>query len=114
MYQITYRLLVRLEGQLKHLDLWESQHPPAEALASEKPFAIGALDFHQWLQFIFLPRMHALVEGQLPLPDAIGVSPMAAQVYKHKLEQYAQLIEVLREIDIHLSGKDPLLEDRQN
>jgi len=113
-YQITYRLLVRLEGQLKHLDLWESQHPPAAALASEKPFAIDSLDFHQWLQFIFLPRMHALVEGKLPLPDTIGVSPMAAQVYKNKLDQYHELIAVLREIDMHLSGKDPLTEDHKS
>lgn len=108
MQQRTYRLLLRIEAELKHHELWQEHYPEPERLASQQPFAVDTLAFHQWLQFIFLPRMHALVEGQRPLPKNIGVSPMAAQVYSAKLEQYEQLVEALRELDILLSGSDPL------
>lgn len=108
MQQRTYRLLLRIEAELKQQDLWQQHYPEPELLASQQPFAVDTLAFHQWLQFIFLPRMHALVEGQRPLPKNIGVSPMAAQVYSAKLDEFAELITALRELDILLSGSDPL------
>ncbi|MFP3631919.1 YqcC family protein, partial [Burkholderia sp. SIMBA_045] len=50
---------------------------------------VDTLEFHQWLQFIMLPRMWALVDSKRPLPEGIAVSPMAAHIYRSELEQYA-------------------------
>lgn len=107
-------VLEQLETQLKQHDLWQSQWPSPEQLASTQPFAIDTLAFHQWLQFILLPRMHALVEGQHPLPEKFAVSPMATHVYRAELAQYRGLIQVLHELDILLSGEDPLELERQS
>jgi uncharacterized protein YqcC (DUF446 family) len=54
---------------------------PAEALASVEPFSVDTLDFEQWLQWIFLPRMKMILEQDLPLPNASGIQEMAEMVY---------------------------------
>ena len=53
-------LLIDLEGALRSRLLWDADEPSPEALASTQPFCIDTLDFPQWLQFVFLPRMRAL------------------------------------------------------
>ncbi len=109
--QRAARLLERIEAELNSLGVWQSHNPPAQALASQEPFAIDTLDFHQWLQFIMLPRMWAILDGELPLPENIAVSPMATQVYREQLEEYETLIMILRDFDVLLSGTDPLVDD---
>ncbi|EKE84856.1 YqcC family protein [Idiomarina xiamenensis] len=113
-YQQTQALLDAIEAQLQQLELWQSQPPSAAALASEQPFAVDTLHFHQWLQFILLPRMRALIDGRLMLPENIAISPMAAQVYQAHIQQdngYLILVEHIRQLDVLLSGQDPLQDD---
>ncbi|HAS15433.1 MULTISPECIES: YqcC family protein [Idiomarina] len=110
-YQKAARLLDRIERELNSLGLWQSHQPPVQALESQQPFAVDTLEFHQWLQFIMLPRMWSLVDSQRPLPEGVAVSPMAAHTYRNELEQYEQLIALIREFDVLLSGTDPLQED---
>lgn len=109
--QRAARLLERIEAELNSLGLWQSHFPPPQALASDQPFAMDTLDFHQWLQFVMVPRMWDLVDGEHPLPANIAVSPMATHVYKDQLAHHEGLIDSLREFDILLSGSDPLAED---
>jgi len=45
------------------------------------------------------------------LPSSIAVSPMAAHTFRNELEQHEQLIELIREFDVLLSGTDPLQDD---
>ncbi|MBG23208.1 MAG: hypothetical protein CMF22_07100 [Idiomarinaceae bacterium] len=109
--QRAARLLERLEAELNCLGLWQADCPAAHELQSSEPFAVDKLDFHQWLQFIMLPRMWDMIDGEHPLPQNIAVSPMAAHVYRHELENHEGLISILREFDVLLSGADPLAED---
>jgi len=109
--QRAARLLERIEAELNCLGLWQTHYPSAQALESVEPFAMDTLDFHQWLQFIMLPRMWAMLDGEHPLPQNIAVSPMATHVYREELEHHEGLISSLREFDVLLSGADPLAED---
>jgi uncharacterized protein YqcC (DUF446 family) len=109
--QRAARLLERLEAELNCLGLWQNDCPAPHELESSEPFAVDKLDFHQWLQFIMLPRMWDMIDGEHPLPQNIAVSPMATQVYRHELENHEGLITILREFDVLLSGADPLAED---
>ena len=58
-----------------------------------------------------IPRMWSLIDGQRPLPESTSISPMAAHTYRNELEQYEQLIGLIREFDVLLSGTDPLQDD---
>jgi uncharacterized protein YqcC (DUF446 family) len=92
-------ILLDIECELRRVRLWQSEEPSDEALASDQPFALDTLDFHQWLQFILLPRMYHLVNERLPLPDACGISPVAEEVYKHQLEAMRPLLMQLQRLD---------------
>lgn len=107
-YQQVQRLLIDLQLELRQLDLWQQDSPPVSALRSTQPFAVDTLEFHQWLQFIMIPRLQAIVIERGPLPANMAVSPMAAQVYKGQLKTYRKLISCLRELDAKVSGVDPM------
>ena len=57
-------LLIDIECALRRGDFWQTETPPASALASTEPFAVDTIDFHQWLQFVFLPRMRELINAR--------------------------------------------------
>lgn len=107
--QLAIRLFA-VEQHLRDLDVWSDTAPSAVALASDQPFAIDTLEFNEWLQFIFLPRMQALAHSGAYLPSACGIAPMAEEYFRGQYfrEQSTagveQLIEALTAIDQLLSG----------
>lgn len=96
-------LLMDLEAQLHLLGCWDKQSPGGEALASTSPFAIDTLEFYQWLQWIFIPKMHDLIERKLLVTMACGITPMAEQWAAMRGFKAEQLLKVLAEIDQLLS-----------
>jgi uncharacterized protein YqcC (DUF446 family) len=92
-------LLMDTEQELRRLDLWQTQSPSEEALASTEPFAVDQLSFDQWLQFIFLPRMHKLIDAKAPLPEQCSIAPMAEEFFKAQEINGATVVAVLAAID---------------
>jgi uncharacterized protein YqcC (DUF446 family) len=95
-------LLIDIEQELRVMGLWESEMPSIEALSSTEPFAIDALSFPQWLQFIFIPKMKYLVDQQ-SLPSSCSIAPMAEEVFAQS-NHAVGLIAHLRAIDNLLSN----------
>ncbi|MBE7373764.1 YqcC family protein [Pseudomonas lopnurensis] len=89
--------LLLIERELRVLGLWAPVPPTPEALASSEPFCVDTLQFEQWLQWIFLPRMKTIIEGGLPLPAISGIHAMAEMVYRER--QVAGLLAALRRFD---------------
>lgn len=90
--------LLLIERELRVQGWWESQAPSAEALASPEPFCVDSLAFEQWLQWIFLPRMKALLEAGAALPQVSGIQAMAEQAYGAQARARG-LIALLGEFD---------------
>lgn len=100
--------LLGLESLLKQFDLWEEVTPSQDALASTQPFAIDTLRFNQWLQFIFFPRVHALLDAGQSLPGRCGLAPMMEEFVRLEAglspEQGTRLIRQVRLIDDHFAS----------
>ncbi len=96
-------ILMDIEKELRDLRLWEFESPSPEALASTQPFAIDTLNFPQWLQFIFIPRLYWMLEQRAPLPSVSGVKPMAEEYFSVLNVNSAALILHLNRIDTLLS-----------
>ncbi|ABV88210.1 YqcC family protein [Shewanella pealeana] len=94
--------LLALETELAKQGLLSTVAPTEQALASTTPFACDVMPFEQWLQFIFLPKMHYLIDNQMPLPTAISIAPMAEHVWAANIE-YKRVIQLLTELDALLS-----------
>lgn len=76
--------LLLIERELRVLGLWASVPPSPVALASAEPFCVDTLEFEEWLQWIFLPRMKVILEEGQPLPSVSGIHPMAEVVYRER------------------------------
>jgi uncharacterized protein YqcC (DUF446 family) len=98
-YIAVTEILVGIEEELRKLQLWDFESPSAEALASTEPFAVDTLNFPQWLQFIFVPRLYFIIEQQLGLPNNSGVAPMAEQYFQALSVNSSTLIKHLQKID---------------
>ena len=96
-------LLIDIECELRRADLWSAETPSAEALASVEPFCVDTLDFQQWLQFILLPRMNALIAAQAPLPDKCDITAMAETVWPTNI-QAKPVINTLKIFDNIING----------
>ena len=92
-------LLARIQAELQQLDLWQTAPPPPAALQSTEPFCVDSLDLSQWLQWILLPRMQALLDGGLPLPGNCGIHPIAEQNFSGLAQDCAALLKAIREFD---------------
>lgn len=77
--------LIDLETALKAHKQWESIAPSAEALASTQPFCVESLSPTQWLQWIFITRMHALLEAKATLPRNFAITPYLEEALKNEI-----------------------------
>ena len=102
-HQAAMSLLNAVEGQLKQLSMWQVDYPSAQALSSQQPFCCDTLSFEQWLQFILIPRMTTLIEGNHPLPGEISIAPMAEEAFKHLGIKASPLIKCINDFDKLLS-----------
>jgi uncharacterized protein YqcC (DUF446 family) len=92
-------ILLALEKELLAQGRWETSPPDPAALQSTQPFAFDTLSFDQWLQWIMLPRMHALLVHQQPLPMHCAMQPMAEETYAESDPASAQITKLLGDID---------------
>ncbi|MDX2349236.1 MAG: YqcC family protein [Porticoccus sp.] len=96
--------LLEVERVLRKMNCWSDITPSPEALTSTQPFAVDTLEFVEWLQFVFLPRIHLLVEAAAPLPQNCQIAPMAEESINRSSHQAAELIKLLESIDTLLSN----------
>jgi uncharacterized protein YqcC (DUF446 family) len=88
-----------IEGELRQLGWWSVTSPTAQALASEQPFAVDSMEFEQWLQWLFLPRMQQILTAGGALPGACGIQSMAEMVLVDRASQARTLLALLGEFD---------------
>ena len=98
--------LVLIERELRLQGWWDAESPGAEALSSVEPFSVDTLEFEQWLQWIFLPRMKMILEQDLPLPNASGIQEMAELVFAQRnLQGKDRRLQVLlKEFDLLITA----------
>lgn len=106
MRQQLRQQLLALEEELRGLGLWQPQAPAPEALASSEPFCVDTLSLHQWLQWLLIPRVHALLDGELPLPASCNVQAIAEESFKDQEQDCSRLLQLIGEIDELITRAD--------
>lgn len=67
--------LRRLEATMKATNLWRMETPDSAAFHSQQPFCVDTMALPQWLRFVFIARLDALVERRAALPARCDVAP---------------------------------------
>ncbi|MBW3694345.1 YqcC family protein [Vibrio sp. T187] len=92
------QLLSLLEQHLQAEELWDQVPPSQEALASTQPFAIDTLQPEQWLQWIFIVKIQAMLELGQAMPQGFSIHPYFSEVWKGQPEK-AVILDVIQSID---------------
>lgn len=95
--KILTRLLNLLEERLKETDLWQAAQPDAAAFNSHTPFCVDTMNIEQWLRYVFLPRMQALIDSGKNLPTSCAMTEQIDLVLTHK--EKARVMEITLAID---------------
>lgn len=91
--------LLFLEAEMRALGWWQSESPTAEALQSSEPFCVDHLTFSEWLQWVYIPKMHAFMEAHAALPAASGLRSIAEEAWKGSREDVRRLFRVVMALD---------------
>ena len=97
--------LLLIERELRLLGWWAGVAPEAERLASTVPFCADTLALQEWLQWIFLPRMKAIIEQGGALPGACTIHPMGEEAWGGEGVRVAGLLARLAEFDRLISAR---------
>lgn len=102
-YRRLIYILDLMEDAMRDQCLWSSIPPSVVAMASNMPFCCDAMPLVQWLQWVLLPRLRAIVEVRGPLPVRSGIAPYAEVVWPNT-PPYPALLAILRDLDTVLGG----------
>jgi uncharacterized protein YqcC (DUF446 family) len=91
--------LIDIEAELRRLQQWDAESPTPAALASVEPFCVDTLTLAQWLQFIFIPRMYALVDAQQLPPGRCEIQPMAEEYFRSSKLDVLPLLRHIARLD---------------
>lgn len=89
--------LITLQDNLIAFQLWSAEAPHHSAFESEQPFCIDTMNGEEWLQWVFIPRMRALIESNSDLPTNFSLTPYFEEVFKehpNKIELLASLKQI--------------------
>jgi len=81
-YDAIASIILEVELELRRLNLWSEKVPDKQRLQSVEPFCIDTLDFHEWVQFVFLSRIKIIIEKNGQLPENSAIQAMAEEYLK--------------------------------
>ena len=97
------RLLDDVQAILELDGRWTSSPPAEERLNSSVPFCMDTLEFTEWLQWIYVARLRALIEANSPLPKGALVKPYAEEAMRVANYDSPDLLILIEAIDKQLA-----------
>jgi uncharacterized protein YqcC (DUF446 family) len=96
-------IILLLEAELRRIGLWEEAAPEKQALESTLPFCHDSLEFHQWLQWVLIPKTRELIEKDIALPTTSDIAALAEYRFEQMPQETDALLKLIREFDRLLS-----------
>jgi uncharacterized protein YqcC (DUF446 family) len=71
--------LASIEAEMRRLGYWNVQRPTDEQITNGGAFGTNSMAFVQWLRWVFVPKVHELLDTGAPLPASSSVGAQAAR-----------------------------------
>lgn len=97
-HTITQRLQ-QVEAVMREHDYWQQSAPDAAAFNSDQPFCLDTMAPLEWLQWVLIPRMSALIASGAPMPAGFAVAPYYEVALTPVTPGYTALLIALRDLD---------------
>ena len=98
--------LLLIEQEMRTQGLWSDTVPSEDDLSSTEPFSVDRLDFEQWVQWIFLPKMKVIIEQGQSLPSVSGIRHMAEHVFGQRRGNWKPLLRHFEAFDLLISPSE--------
>lgn len=95
-------ILEDIEQAMRNDKLWHATPPEPEAFESKEPFSVDTMSADQWLQWVLIPRMYALLAAEAPLPTRFAITPY----FEEAMPEAALLLNQLQRLDDLLNIED--------
>lgn len=92
-------LLRQIRMEMQMLQLWGTEQPSPQAMASTEPFAVDAMSFDDWLQWMMVPRLETMLQQGQSLPYNSNISAMAEEAFKHLSADTDELLGLVQQLD---------------
>ncbi|MDR0806129.1 MAG: YqcC family protein [Enterobacteriaceae bacterium] len=99
----VWQCLTEVEQLMQQQALWRAIPPEISAFDSREPFSIDTMSPEEWLQWVFIPRIRAMIESHQPLPARIAIAPYYEEAFNPRPEDHQTLIDALKRIDALLN-----------
>ncbi|EGT5683194.1 YqcC family protein [Cronobacter turicensis] len=103
-HQRVRQQLQRVEQVLRHHQQWQIAAPDSSAFESTQPFCMDTLEPYEWLQWVLIPRLHALLDAGAPLPQAFAVAPYYEVALEASHPARDAVLVTLGELDALFAG----------
>lgn len=101
-YAFLASAMLDLEKAMRKTGYWSEVPPHTTAFQSTIPFFCDTMNLDAWLQWVFIPRMKAMIEHEAPLPQA-SIYEYAEETLG-KLDNTDEIMGVIKRLDVILSG----------
>lgn len=98
--------LQQVEAVMREHGHWQTHAPAAEAFNSTQPFCLDTLQPLEWLQWVLLPRMQALLDAGAALPQNFAVTPYYEMALPPTTPCHAALLLTLSQLDALFAPPD--------
>lgn len=96
--------LYAIEALLRATEHWQDNAPASRAFASVQPFCLDTMAPLEWLQWVLIPRMHQLLESEMPLPQNFAVAPYYEMALDNTHPLREKILAELALLDALFSG----------
>ena len=96
--------LNKIELEMKRIGMWQAVPPPTEAFASETPFFLDTMALNEWMQWVFIARFKALLDGNFELPSRCAVAPVLEEFCRANSIAGEQWVALVKQFDELISG----------
>lgn len=107
LHPIILQRLVQLEQILRDYQLWQQNAPHPQAMQSDQPFCLDTLHPLEWLQWVFIPRLTAMIDSGSPLPGNLAIAPYFEMALDPQLSVRPVLLVTLRKLDGLFTQESP-------
>ncbi len=108
-YTSTATKAKEIETELKRINRWSAEPLPAKKFENMGAFGSNTMSFEEWLQFILIPRIRAIVEEKGKFPKSSMLATYATRVLDVDGEA-GHLHDLLLELDKLINESEPVVE----
>ncbi len=98
-YELVASKIDVIEAELRRIGYWQAAALQPEQYDFRAAFGADTMAFHQWLQFIFIPNVRAIIAQRGAFPAVSQVGGYAVREFDTAGDEVAQLTTLLTEFD---------------